>query len=130
MNSLFQLCIFNSWYGAVSLISPISYFSFPFAFTFIHLQRHILNSLGFHDVHVTVHSYCSRTCSYFSLQYKYEMDMVVAVNESHALLRRVSEAMFGQRQQDAKESVGRCIASCETISWLLLWLHYEKTSGR
>ena len=58
------------------------------------------------------------------------MDMVVAANESHALLRRVSEAMFGQRQQDAKESVGRRIAGCETVGWLFLWLHYEKTSGR
>ncbi len=86
-------------------------------------------SLGFHDVHVTVHSYCRRTGCHFPLQHKYEMDMVGAAHERYALLRRVSEAMFPHRQQDAEESVGRRIAGCQTAGRLFLWLHYEKTGG-
>lgn len=58
------------------------------------------------------------------------MDMVGAAHERHALLRRVSEAMFGHRQQDAEESLGRRFEECQTVSGLFLWLHYEKTGGR
>ena len=90
----------------------------------------LLKYIGFHDIHVTVHSYCRRIGSYFPLQYKYEVDMAGAAHQRHALLRRVSEAMCPHRQQDGEESVGRRIAGCQTTGRLFLWIHYEKTGGR